>query len=221
MLFGVDVSTWQPRTDWAQAATAIDFGIVKVTENSDYTNPLYRAQTSGVRGANLELGHYHFARPGLAPLLEQVGYFLRQLVRRDGEPVALDLEEGEGDLSNWAYDFMAAVEDTLRTTPLFYSYPSFLDEHNLHDPRLARFRSWYAWYPNGGKPDTAWPSVAPWGTATIWQYTADGRVPGIDTVVDLNVFDGTRAQFRGLDGPARREPDPNRLRAWFASRRVA
>jgi lysozyme len=223
MLTGIDISSHQPHTDFALIATAIDFAVTKVTEDDDYINPFYDWQTIQPRAHGLLLGHYHYAQPTKgAPLLDQLAHYLDTLDLRPGERSALDLEEGEGDLADWAYAWCRRANDATGVRQLLYTYPYFADLHNLHRPDLAEVCDlWYAWYPNDGTPDHAWPSVAPWGKALVWQYTANGRVPGIDTVVDLNVFDGTREQFRGLDGPARREPDANRLRAWFASRRVA
>jgi lysozyme len=221
VLVGIDLSSHQPHTDFALIATAIDFAVTKVTEDDDYTNPHYRWQVDQPRLHDMPLGHYHFAQPTKgAPLLDQLAHFQAQLDLGPGERVALDLEEGEGDLSEWAYEWCRRVRERLARRPLLYTYPFFADQHNLHAPKLAEVCDlWYAWYPNSGKPDTAWPSVAPWGKATVWQYTADGRVPGIDTVVDLNLFDGTREQFRGLDGLGRIEPDNNKLRGWFNAHR--
>jgi lysozyme len=223
MLTGIDISSHQPHTDFALIATAIDFAVVKATEDDDYVNPFATEQVAGARDNGLCVGWYHYAQPTKgAPLLDQLAHFQAHLDLAPGERVALDLEEGEGDLSEWAYEWCRRVRERLACRPLLYTYPFFADQHGLHAPKLAEVCDlWYAWYPNRGKPDTAWPSVAPWGRATIWQYTADGRVPGIDGVVDLNVFDGTREQFRGLDGLGRIEPDANKLRAWFARRRVA
>jgi lysozyme len=224
MLTGIDISSHQANTDFALIATAIDFAVTKVTEDDDYTNPYYRWQVDQPRLHNMPLGHYHYAQPTKgAPLADQFRHFQSRIDLQPGERNALDLEEGAGDLSEWAYEWCVRAGLRWGARPLLYTFPFFADQHGLHAPKLAEVCDlWYAWYPNSGKPDTAWPSVAPWGKALVWQYTADGRVPGIDTVVDLNVFDGTREQFRGLDGLGRIEPDANYLRAWFANhRRVA
>jgi GH25 family lysozyme M1 (1,4-beta-N-acetylmuramidase) len=223
-LFGVDISTWQPHTDWARIATAVQFAVVKCGGGTWYTNPLYGAQVAGARAAGLTVGHYHYAFEGRrASAEDEARSFLDRADIRPGEFVALDVEDGDGDLAGWVLAWLQAVQDTLRIAPLLYSYPSFFDAHGLHDERLREFPVWYAWYPDSGATDR-WPSVAPWGRPTIWQYTANGDVPGIDRVVDLNVFDGDWGALRalGLGGLGRIEPDANRLRAWFeAHRRVA
>jgi lysozyme len=206
MLTGIDISSHQPSTIFPEIATAVDFAFVKVSGDYGYVNPFYRAQIGGARESGVLVGHYYYDQPQWADVPTRVRHFLDHADLRPGEPICLDVEEGEGDLAVVTLAWLEAVERALGIAPLMYTYPFFADDHGLHDPRLARFPIWYAWYPNSGRPDTAWPSVAPWGRATIWQYTAKGRVPGIDTVVDLNVFDGTREQFRGLGGLGRREP---------------
>ena len=49
---------------------------------------------------------------------------------------------------------------------------------------------------------TECPSIPPpWLRWTFWQYTDAGRVPGISTPVDLDVFDGSLDELRRRFAP--------------------
>jgi lysozyme len=223
-MLGIDVSSHQPAIDWAKlAAEGVGFAFVKVAEADDYVNPYYRQQVEGARAHGILVGHYFYAQPDQTTVGPQVAHFMAHLDRRAGEPVALDLEEGTGNLAQWALVWLRQVELAIGAKPLLYTYPYFMDQHGLHDAALAQYPLWYAAYTGS----TAWPTPpAPWSDVAVWQWTADGRLSGIpDALVDLNRFPGDAGAWKLLAGVGevigRIEP-ANRLQAWFkAHGRVA
>lgn len=90
-------------------------------------------------------------------------------------------------------DFIAEIEKVYQQQPILYikydSYEAFIKGgfENLHlwiqdrffHPELPDKRKW-----------------------TFWQYSRRGRLRGIETYVDLNVFDGTEQDFNRLVKPA-------------------
>lgn len=63
MLHGVDVSTYQP--GWTPDQND-KFVFVKSTEGSTWTSGQAAAQLKAARDKRLQVGHYHFMRPGNA-----------------------------------------------------------------------------------------------------------------------------------------------------------
>jgi lysozyme len=61
---GLDVSSWQPAMPWTQfAAAGRAFVIVKASE-ANWVDPHLSLHTQGAKAAGLEVGWYHFIRPG-------------------------------------------------------------------------------------------------------------------------------------------------------------
>lgn len=114
----------------------------------------------------------------------------------------------------WAKTFLAAVKAKTARTPIFYSYPNFLENAMSRDKELSKYPLWLAQY----AVDPAIPTAAPgmknvgcyvhsWTTSScksqwiVWQYTSCGIAPkyGVPgTRLDLNVFRGTQEAFVAL-----------------------
>jgi GH25 family lysozyme M1 (1,4-beta-N-acetylmuramidase) len=67
--YGIDIASYQGTAiDWAATrGNNISFVSVKVTEDTDYTNPAATAQANGARSVGIAAGGYHFARPATSP----------------------------------------------------------------------------------------------------------------------------------------------------------
>jgi lysozyme len=114
----------------------------------------------------------------------------------------------------WAKTFMATVKAKTGRTPIFYSYPTFLESAMSRDKELAQYPLWLAQYAIDPHIPTAQPGVKSvgcyvhsWTTAAcksqwvVWQYTSCGIAPkyGVPgTRVDLNIFRGTQEAFLAL-----------------------
>lgn len=210
---GIDVSSWQHVRDWGAVLRAgYAFAIVKCTGGLYYKNPSYEAQIAGARAAGLLVGHYHYAYEGEAtgnPEAEARRFF-DQADILPGEPLALDIEEPkawEGVL-DFALRFLAELERLCGFPPVLYSYPSYLIERGLTDPRLARYPLWYASYPQTAQPGTYPATPRPWREIAIWQWSAFATVPGIGPNVDDNITRLDAAGFRALGGAVALPPAP-------------
>jgi GH25 family lysozyme M1 (1,4-beta-N-acetylmuramidase) len=114
----------------------------------------------------------------------------------------------------WAKTFMATLKEKTGRTPIFYSYPTFLENAMVRDKELAQYPLWLAQYAINPAIPTAQPGlknigcyVHSWTTAScksqwvVWQYTSCGIAPkyGVPgTRVDLNVFRGSQEAFLAL-----------------------
>ncbi len=196
-VWGIDVSHHQGEVDWAAVAKddRLAFAYIKATEGGDFVDPRFAENWSRARRAGLKVGAYHFFT-FCRPALEQAQNFL-SVVERDPAalPPALDLEYGgtcrerpapaavRRELAIW----LAEVERATSRRPIVYvtgeAYQHFLAGSGL--PHSIWIRDVFAEPTLDG---------APW---TFWQFANRGRVLGIRTPVDLDVFAGERA---GLDG---------------------
>lgn len=204
-LRGIDVASHQGNVDWpAVAASGIAFGITKATGGTWYRNPTFAANWMGIKAAGLVRGAYHYAfessgqdLPGDGPEAE-ADYFLAEIRRAGGiEPgdlLVLDIEDGEGKLGDWALRWCQHVERATGVKPLIYTGAWFSEPHGFAlSSELAAYPLWLAAY-QGSQP----PAPAPWDRVAMWQFTDKGAVPGISGPVDLNRFNGNRAQLLAL-----------------------
>jgi lysozyme len=114
----------------------------------------------------------------------------------------------------WAKTFMAAIKDHTGRTPIFYSYPQFLESAMVRDAALRQYPLWMAQYALNPFTPTSAPGVKKvgcyvhsWTSSScrsqwiVWQYTSCGNaakygVPG--RRLDLNVFKGDEQAFRAF-----------------------
>ena len=229
---GPDVSSYQhpygaPIRWKAVAAAGKEFGIVKATESTSYTNPWFSTDYSRIRRAGMVRGSYHFARPGYpvaSTATAQAKYYVRHLgasARTSRTlPPALDLEMtgglSRGALVTWAQTFLLTVRRLTGRTPMLYTYPSFWSSA-LGDPvALARYPLWMASYGSGVD-----------SSASLWQYTSRATVRGIRGYVDMSRLLSASTSWKALsDGrpstpwPAQAPGAPQAVRASAAAGRA-
>jgi GH25 family lysozyme M1 (1,4-beta-N-acetylmuramidase) len=176
---GVDVSHYQETISWTTlAAAGIGYGIIKATQ-SLATDPMFITNADGAADAGL----ITFAYPFLTPddTAETVANFLSVT---GGMVPALDWEEagvshsiiemwikGYEDKSGRAGLAYYGIDPPDELTALIGSWPRWLPEYAAQ-PRLP-----------------AWDGVSTpdWSREwLLWQYTGNGREPGVTTTIDLN-----------------------------------
>lgn len=117
-------------------------------------------------------------------------------------------------VTEWAKAFLATVRDATNRTPIFYSYPAFLEGAMQRDAELAQYPLWLAQYAVDPFPELSAPGVKrigcyvhSWTNSAcksewvVWQYSSCGTaskygVPG--NRLDLNVFRGDPKKFLEL-----------------------
>lgn len=200
---GIDVSHHQGRVDWKVAATEnIDFAFIKASEGADHLDREFAANWHGAATAGIARGAYHFftfCTPGDS----QAEHFRNVAGDGDGElPPAVDVEFS-GNCKSWTS--IDSIRAELRV---------FLERTERSDgrrPILYAPRDAYAQilaghfdeYPLWLRDLLAEPERGSW---QFWQYADNGRVAGFTTLVDLNAFRGTPAEFSELVAGARPRP---------------
>lgn len=196
---GIDVSHHNGVIDWqAVAASGVKFAWVKCTQNDGYADPMFGANVAAARKVGILCGAYHFAVAERNDAPQEVAWFLRCCgsLQLDLPPV-LDLESNPGDLTAaqlcaWADEWRRLVHEATGGDPLLYTGLSFLIDRMGGGRALAPgWRLWVARYNGAADPCTApYPNLGAFDRYTVWQYTQNGRVPGIGGDVDLDVLPG-------------------------------
>lgn len=195
----VDLSAWQPAQEhWDQFIAAGVKGVIcKASEGTEWRSPVFDAQVAGAKASGLAVGAYHFAHEGnAAAQLSLFQVASGMLGRNAGEiPPTLDVERSPSPPgTQTAQQLLDAIESSWGCIPVVYGGADYLSALGLdaHNPL------WLAAYPpelrHTWPPETTHlPSLAPWGTPTVWQFTDRMPVGGIQ--VDASVFLGSADDF--------------------------
>lgn len=194
---GIDVSRYQGTIDWpAVAASGVHFAFIKATEGGDHRDPRFLENWEGAAAASVLRGAYHFftfCTPGDA----QAANLLAVVPAEPAAlPPAVDVEFA-GNCRRWEsietirrelIAFLDAVERGFGRRPIVYFTPESYDR--ILDGRVTGYATWARSL--FGRPHERF------GAWAFWQYAHNGRVRGIEGLVDLNVFQGPPDGLRAL-----------------------
>lgn len=189
---GIDVSHHQGRIDWrAVEGDGVGFVFVKATEGATFVDPAFRRNWAALGQTRMLRGAYHRFRPG-RDALAQAGHFLAVAPVGEGAlPPVLDVEATDGvsdaRLVRGVRAWLAEVERRTGVRPVVYTKPGFRRAHL--GSALDDYPLWIAEY------GVESPSHPRW---TFWQHSERGRVAGIARAVDLDRFNGSRAELGQL-----------------------
>lgn len=191
---GIDVSKYQGHIDWAAVRTAgTGFVFMKATEGGDHLDSAFARNWEGARQAGIPRAAYHFMF-WCRPAHEQLAWF-KQIVPQDEDalPPVLDVEWNnkskcpQGMPKALALQKMHVILDGMERH--YGKRPIIYTDINFHkDVMQGEFKDYPVWvrsvraYPGRRYDNRRW---------TFWQYTEQGRVPGIQGHVDRNVFYGS------------------------------
>jgi lysozyme len=208
----LDVSYWQSGIDWPKVrATGQRFALIKATEGETYADPTFNDDWSGARLSGLLRGPYCFFHPKQDPKKQADHFFgVVQAQNDNGElPPALDLEVTDGLTPDKIIPRVKAcldqIEQAFGRKPLIYSGVAFL-ETNLSEagggpPAWAKdYPFWLAWYPIQYVEGMSPLMPRGWFKWNFWQYSENGWLNGINTKVNLDVFNGTLEELYGFAG---------------------
>ena len=196
---GIDAARFQSAGNWHSArASGVNFAWVKATEGGDLIDPMFHHHFGAARRAGIPTGAYHFFY-FCTPAEVQARWFIRHVHRHPGMlPPVLDMEWNTfsptcilrppaGTVRREARIFIAALEAHYGQRPVVYTTPAFYADNDLGKLRSVEF-----WLRSTAKtPREAYPGQH-WH---FWQYSGTGIVPGFDGHVDLNLFNGSEADW--------------------------
>ncbi|MDU3110898.1 lysozyme M1 [Corynebacterium sp. HMSC055G02] len=206
---GVDVSKWQRpggvALKWNEvAASGQKFAFIKATDGVEGDQKYFLEDSIAAAKAGLYVGSYHKAHPDRSAIA-QADQYVEALQQRDEQistdktlPPVLDIELDNGlnptQLQKWTKDFLERVEEKTGETPMIYTYRWFWQNPMGNSTDFTDYPLWLAAY-----EDSA-PTSLPggWESMAFWQRSSTGRVDGIPTNVDEDVFNGTEAELQQL-----------------------
>ena len=199
-VYGIDVSYYQGNINWpAVRADGKQFAIVRVSDGTGFLDPKFATNWKGAKAAGLAVGAYQFFRPGQDPVRQAdlMISHLRSAGFGAGDiPPVVDVEVTDGvsaaTITARVNTWLQRVRSAFGRLPILYTGPGFWS--GLGNPTPSPLP--YLW-------DAHWTSGCPtlppnWGRLRFWQYSAKGRVAGISGDVDLDLYNGTLAELKGL-----------------------
>ena len=185
---GIDVSHYQGRINWNAVAknNDVNYVYIKVTEHAGLVDNMFQTNLREARKAGIPVVCYHFFSPTAAPAaqLKNLTSAVPHLNDHDLVPM-IDVEvKGKKttpeQLRNNLRQFLRGVEKFYGVKPIIYTGQNFYNKY------LSGYFEDYlfmiAKYSDGepilnGKPKFA-----------MWQYSASGRIEGIQGAVDQSCF---------------------------------
>lgn len=198
-IHGIDVSWHQSRVNWDMVkamevrGVQLDFVFIKATEGLGRVDVQFRRNWQEVKAAGLTRGAYHFflaTKSGRA----QAENFLQTVDLQSGDMLpVLDVEQTYGVKDSVmrarVKEWLDVVENSTGVKPLIYTNVDFYKRHL--GSQFDGYPLWTAHYLQHEKPniDREW---------SFWQHSEIGRVSGVGTKVDFNVFKGDSLEFRQM-----------------------
>jgi GH25 family lysozyme M1 (1,4-beta-N-acetylmuramidase) len=183
----IDISRYQSTPDFSKVKDAVNGVIVQIGYGNaiKYPNqidPQFERSYSKCKEYNIPIGGYWYSYARTVDQArDEANSCIRAISGKKFEyPIYIDLEEGlnqfsKAQLSNIATTFCQILEKAGYFAGIYMSRSPA--QNLLSDQCIKNYTLWLAEY--GSRLN--------WnGPVGIWQYTSDGRVPGISGAVDLN-----------------------------------
>ena len=198
-IHGIDVSKYQSMIAWKEVrnmkikAIQLGFVFIKATEGTANTDPQFKRNWKKSKDAGMLRGAYHFFI-GSKDGRMQAENFIDKVDLETGDlPPVLDVEQLNSatsvqfkkELKKW----LAIVEDHYGVKPVIYTNVDFYNR-NLGS-EFDKYPLWVAHYYQSNQPriNRGW---------IFWQHSDIGRVNGIVSKVDFNVFNGDSLDFKNI-----------------------
>ena len=199
--FGFDISHYQKKEDikWDSLTIAndgikLDFVVMRATMGNRKKDKHFDDFWETSKKNELIRGAYHFYRADEDPVMQANNYLesvklesgdLRPVLDIERVPRRKSREKFIDDLKVW----LKIVEDKYGEKPIIYTYYYYYKDH-----LKGEFDDYPLWLANYNdvmvpSPDDDW---------KLWQFTEKGIVKGINTKVDLNIYNGNLWSFKKL-----------------------
>jgi len=198
-IHGIDVSSYQGNIYWPAVANMhdqdvnIQFAFIKATEGLNNVDKQYKNNWKHAKVVNIIRGAYHYFLATKNGKLQAQNFIKTVKLQAGDLPPVLDVEELYGvkpdSMRSRIKAWLDEVEKAYNVKPVIYTSASFYKNFLGHD--FDEYPLWVAHYFVKQQPgvDEAW---------YFWQHNATGKVNGIRTRVDFNVFSGDTTRFNSL-----------------------
>jgi len=198
-IHGIDVSRYQQSIAWEEVKAMqvkdvrLGFVFMKATEGIGNIDRQFHRNWRKSKQAGMIRGAYHFFIASKDGKM-QAQNFIKTVKLEPGDlPPVLDVEQRNGvsaaDLKKEVKKWLAVAEAYYQVRPIIYTNVDFYNQ-NL-GAEFDRFPLWVAHYyePHQPRIKRGW---------HFWQHNDEGRVNGIQSKVDFNVFISDSLEFRNI-----------------------
>ena len=182
---GIDISNHNGRINFSEVkSSGIELVYIKATEGTTYIDPYLNQHYNGAKALGLSTGFYHFLVSTSAPETQAENFFNSIKDKENNLKPCLDVEASGFNVNDYTQRFINRFKQLCNMDIVIYS-GAYYSRDNFNSTIKTNYPLWVAHY--GVEP---WKSTINTGFVTIagHQYTEKGRISGISTNVDLNVF---------------------------------
>ena len=195
-ILGIDVSEYQGKISWTYVDSIenkypLHFVFVRATAGNDAVDSKFKRNWEGAKKNRMIRGAYHYYRPN-ENSLEQAKLFIKTVRLSKGDlPPVLDIErmpenQSMSNLKKGLRRWLLAVENHYKVKPIIYTGEKYYDDFLKEE--FSDYLFWianYNFYRETIQDD--------W---LFWQFTEKASVPGIESNVDVNIYNGDLQQLR-------------------------
>jgi lysozyme len=198
-IHGIDVSKYQQTINWKDVkdmdvdGIKIGFAFIKATEGVGNVDNQFRRNWVKAEEQDICKGAYHFFIAGKSGKRQAANFIEMVNLKKGDLPPVIDIEKSFGvsssEIKKEVADWLNIVEKYYGQKPLIYTNIDFYNRYLQAD--FDSYPIWIAHYLQPVKPriDRRW---------AFWQHSETGRVNGIRSPVDFNVFYGDSSDFKSL-----------------------
>jgi len=198
-IHGIDVSKYQDMIAWEAVKTMkvksiqLGFAFIKATEGIGNTDPQFGRNWKKAKSNGIVCGAYHFFIASKDGKMQAENFIDKVELEPGNLPPVLDIEQLNGtsaeELKKEARKWLEAVENYYHIKPIIYTNVDFYNR--ILGSEFDNYPLWVAHYYQPGQPriNRGW---------VFWQHSQEGRVNGITSPVDFNVFNGDSLEFKAL-----------------------
>lgn len=203
-LNGIDIASYQKTLVPSQMITT-DFIIIKATQGNSYLNPTFVTQYNQAKAAGKLVGIYHYIN-GVGANAE-ADYFIKAVKSVNGigtAILAVDEQSNQNSkFGNASYvkQIMDRIYSVTGVKPFLYISHSVAK--NYPAIQAAGYPLWGAQYANNNQTNyqsSPWEDGKTWGNwgsrPLIRQYSSSGRISGYSANLDLDIFYGTKEDWK-------------------------
>lgn len=199
LIHGIDISSHQGFVFWPSVKrmrveeVKVGFVFIKATEGLKEEDRLFKRNWEGVKQAHIPRGAYHFFLATKSGWIQARNFIKTVSLQKGDLPPALDVEELYGVppaiMRSRVKECLQKLELWYHVKPLLYTNIDFYQ--NYLGKEFDDYPLWVANYLEPEKPHIK----RDW---LFWQHNDKGRIDGIRTGVDFNVFNGDTLAFKRI-----------------------
>ena len=198
-IHGIDVSRYQDIIAWEEVkkmkvkAIQLGFSFIKATEGIGNTDQHFHRNWKRTKEAGIIRGAYHFFIASKDGKMQAENFIDKVELETGDLPPVLDVEQLNGTsafvLKKEIKKWLETAENYYGVKPIIYTNVDFYNRYLGSE--FDRYPLWVAHYYQPLQPriNRGW---------AFWQHSDQGRVNGIISKVDFNVFGGDSLEFKNL-----------------------